>query len=229
MKELEVLELDSENIDDFTDNMPKMGLIFIAFLAPWCGHCKHFKPEWHKIKEHLKHKKNVKGHIVTMDDVSMKKLPAHVKQPRGFPTMSLYKGTKHIEDYSGGRNLPEVMAFIEEHMGSKQSGGSPKTIKNKKHKSRKRKSRKHKSRKRFRSRSKTLIKRKTRSIKMKNKIWGKYGSVWSPKRQHYIRLGSRSSLSVIKNELKRNLEWKKRVRYMARKKGKFADKLKELL
>ena len=53
MKELEVLELDSENIDDFTDNMPKMGLIFIAFLAPWCGHCKHFKPEWLKKRNQL--------------------------------------------------------------------------------------------------------------------------------------------------------------------------------
>lgn len=218
MKKLEVIELDSKNIHNFAQQMPQMGLIFIAFLAPWCGHCNNFKPEWHKIKQHLKDKKSVNGHIVTIDDKLMNELPSDVKKPRGFPTISLYKGKKHIEDYNGGRKLPEMVKFIEKLMGRGQYGGSPKTI-----------SRTIKKRKRFRSRSKNTIKRKSYSKKMKNKIWGKFGSVWSPKRKHYIRLGSSSSISVIKNELKRNLEWKKRVRYMARKEGKFADKLKELL
>jgi hypothetical protein len=30
--------------------------------------------------------------------------------------MSLYKGTKHIKDYDGGRNMPEVLKFIKDHL-----------------------------------------------------------------------------------------------------------------
>ena len=99
-----VLDLDDSNIEQFAKEMSSHGMVFIAFLADWCGHCQHFKPEWEKIKTHLKKHSEGSGHVVTSNDKHMQELPC--KQPSGFPTMSLYKGTKHIKDYDGGRNMP---------------------------------------------------------------------------------------------------------------------------
>lgn len=114
-EELQIIDLDQNNINRIAPHVPKFQVAFIAFLAPWCGHCKSFKPEWEKTKKHLKLKrKKMKGHIITASDTTMKHLP--IKQPNGFPTMSLYKSGKHVEDYTGGRNMKEVVAFIEKHM-----------------------------------------------------------------------------------------------------------------
>jgi thiol-disulfide isomerase/thioredoxin len=113
-----VLDLDDDNIDKFAKEMSSHGKVFIAFLADWCGHCQNFKPEWEKIKSHLKTNGAGSGHVITVNDKHMQKLPG--KKPSGFPTLSLYKGKEHIKDYDGGRNMPEVLQFIKEHLGKKK-------------------------------------------------------------------------------------------------------------
>lgn len=111
MDELKVITLTEDNVKDFATKMPSHGLIFIAFLAPWCGHCQTFKPEWEKIQEHLKQNKNkCSGHIITVDDINMKHLPC--KQPSGFPTLSLYNGTEHKENYGGSRSKDELISYL---------------------------------------------------------------------------------------------------------------------
>ena len=60
-------------------------------------------------------------------------------------------------------------------------------------------------------------------------IWGKIGSVYSPKKKHYLRLGTSESFNVIRDEIVRDDEWHKRVKYMAKRGGVFGDKLKTLL
>ena len=196
MKELEIIELDSKNIKHFAQQMPKMKLNLIAFLATWCGHCNDFKPEWHKIKQHFKDKKSVNGHIVTIDEKLINELPSDVKKPRGFPTMSLYKGTKHIEDYNGGRNFPEMVKFIEKQMGRGQSGGSPKTI-SKTIKKRKR----LRGRSRFRGRSKNTIKRKSHSKKMKNKILGNCHGAPAPRHAGKAKQGKQKRNYTSKKQI----------------------------
>lgn len=61
------------------------------------------------------------------------------------------------------------------------------------------------------------------------KIWGNYGSVWSYKKKHYIRLGSPKAFTVIRDELTRDKEWHNRVKYMANRKGDWANQMKTLL
>jgi hypothetical protein len=75
------------------------------------------------------------------------------------------------------------------------------------------------------------IKAKSMSNKIQGKfgIWGKFGSVYSPKKKHYLRLGSSDSFNVIRDELERDEEWYKRVQFMAKRGGLFGDKLKTLL
>ena len=61
-------------------------------------------------------------------------------------------------------------------------------------------------------------------------IWGKYGSVYSPKQQHYVRLGTPRSFTVLRDELTRDAEWHRRVRWMIRNTNQsgFRDKLRTL-
>ena len=88
-----------------------------------------------------------------------------------------------------------------------------------------------KSRKMSRKVRKTSRKpRQSAKIKQDNKmIWGRMGSVYSPKTKHYLRLGTTASFNVIRDELVRDKEWYKRVKFMAKRGGVFGDKLKTLL
>ena len=140
MSQLEVIDLTEGNAGPIGASMPNFGSVFVVFLAPWCGHCQHFKPEWEKIKHHLKKGNGgrAKGHVLTASDTTMQKLPAEMKKPSGFPTMSLYDGVRHIKDYSGGRNMEEIVAFLKQHMNK-----GPKHKKGKHGTKRKRTRRKH--------------------------------------------------------------------------------------
>lgn len=78
--------------------------------------------------------------------------------------------------------------------------------------------------------SKKSVKIKQNKSTLDNKmIWGKLGSVYSPKKKHYLRLGTSESFNVIRDELVRDKEWHKRVKFMAKRGGVFGDKLKTLL
>ncbi len=78
--------------------------------------------------------------------------------------------------------------------------------------------------------NKKSVKIKQNKSTLDNKmIWGKLGSVYSPKKKHYLRLGTSASFNVIRDELVRDKEWYKRVKFMAKRGGVFGDKLKTLL
>ena len=65
-----------------------------------------------KVIEELKGKRNMyNGYLTTACDKTMEELPFDVK-PSGFPTISLYKGSKHIEDFKDERTRNNVLKFI---------------------------------------------------------------------------------------------------------------------
>ena len=115
---MKITTITEDNIDEFVNNMQNNKKTFIAFLAPWCGHCHAFKYEWENIKKQLKDKKTLVGEIVTMNDKMAGKLPPHVKKPTAFPTFSLYDGIRHIDDYTGERNSTDMIAFIKKNMSA---------------------------------------------------------------------------------------------------------------
>ena len=84
------------------------------------------------------------------------------------------------------------------------------------------------NKKRARATKKGTKKNGKKQTRTSHDIWGKFGSVYSPHKQHYVRLGTSTSFNVIKNELTRDKEWMKRVTFMTKRNGKFSDKLKKL-
>lgn len=94
--------------------------------------------------------------------------------------------------------------------------------------------------KRFRSKyqqtKKQTKKQQNRSKKTMKKlpknvlnVWGIFGKVFSPKSKTYVRLGSPKSMKVIRDELPRNAEWNKRVKYIIQNHSSFGEKLKKYL
>ena len=61
---------------------------------------------------------NMNGIVITANDQIMRQLP--LKQPSGFPTMSLYNGTEFVDDYKGMRSKDDVLAFIKSHLKEKK-------------------------------------------------------------------------------------------------------------
>jgi thiol-disulfide isomerase/thioredoxin len=141
MDGMKVITLTEDNVKDFATKMPSHGLVFIAFLAPWCGHCQTFKPEWNQIQEHITQNKDKgSGHIITVDDTNMKHLPC--KQPSGFPTLSLYNGNEWKENYSGPRSKDALVQYL---MDTMVKQNKPKKQKKRTKKRTKKRKRKHSS------------------------------------------------------------------------------------
>jgi len=159
MGKVEVIDLNEMNVGDVAKRLHKGKPVFVAYLADWCGHCQHFKPEWEMVKNDLKMNSNkMNGMVITANDQLMQYLP--LKQPSGFPTMSLYNGTDFVGDYRGMRSKNDVLSFIKTHLKEKKARKSKKQLRKKSRKSRK--SRKSKK-------SRKMSKKNKRTRKMRNK------------------------------------------------------------
>lgn len=118
MESIKVIDVDEYNIDEIAKKISKMGKVFVAFLADWCTYCQIFKPDWEEVKESIRSSpKMIEGTILTVSDKHMDSLP--IKQPSGFPSMSLYEDGEHKKDYVGPRNKESVMSFIKDHLSPK--------------------------------------------------------------------------------------------------------------
>ena len=130
MGKVEVIELNDMNVGDVAKRLHGKKPVFVAYLADWCGHCHDFKPHWEMVKQDLIMNPNkMDGMVITANDQIMRNLP--LKQPSGFPTMSLYNGTEYIDDYKGMRNKEDVLAFIKSHLKEKKMRKAKKSKKSK--------------------------------------------------------------------------------------------------
>ena len=103
----------------FDKALEKYEHILVMFYAPWCGHCKKFKPELEKAA-HVLRKENL---IVAKVDATTEKKLAEKYQVRGYPTVKFFKKGVPIE-YTAGRKEQDVINWVR-----KKSGPPTKTLK----------------------------------------------------------------------------------------------------
>ncbi|KAL5110157.1 hypothetical protein TcWFU_003841 [Taenia crassiceps] len=98
-----VITLTDQNFDSLVLQSDDDWLV--AFIAPWCGHCKNLAPEWKKAAEKLKGKVKV-GSV----DATVHTNLAGRYEIRGFPTIKYFKSGQ-VEEYNGMRSAEGIVEF----------------------------------------------------------------------------------------------------------------------
>ncbi|KAJ7067835.1 protein disulfide isomerase [Mycena amicta] len=98
--------------DTFRDTV-EQGPSFIKFYAPWCGHCKKLAPIWKQLAKIMQER-------ATIGEVDCE---AHEKFCKsqgiaGYPTLVYYPPSGEKSEYTGGRKLEQLKAFVEKASAS---------------------------------------------------------------------------------------------------------------
>lgn len=111
-----VIDLTNENFDSIV-NGDKFA--FVEFYAPWCGHCKALAPTYEKLGEAFAKADDV---VIAKVDADADKTLSSRFGVSGFPTLKYFpKGSTSAEDYSGGRDIKDLVSFIEGKSGARAS------------------------------------------------------------------------------------------------------------
>jgi protein disulfide-isomerase A6 len=114
-----VLELDGSNFDDHVGTGRPAA--FVEFYAPWCGHCKNLAPTYEQFGDAFASAKD-KVQIIKVDADGNGKGVGQRFGVTGFPTLKWFPaGSSTPEDYSGGRELEDLVKFVTEKTGVKSS------------------------------------------------------------------------------------------------------------
>lgn len=90
--------------------------IFVLFYAPWCGHCKAIKPDWAQLSIEAKDKMPILAVDCTEHSLLCTKYGVN-----GYPTIRYFPtSTSEGEDYQGGRDLSEMLAFVNSKAGKEE-------------------------------------------------------------------------------------------------------------
>jgi protein disulfide-isomerase A1 len=98
--------------DTFDKALAKYDYMLVMFYAPWCGHCKKFKPELEKAAAVLR-KEN---YIVAKVDATVERKLTSKYKVRGYPTVIFFKKGIQIE-YSAGRKEEDVINWVRKKAG----------------------------------------------------------------------------------------------------------------
>jgi protein disulfide-isomerase-like protein len=80
----------------------------VMFYAPWCGHCKAFKPDYTLAADSLKGTNFV---LAAVDATEHKKVSDEF-EIKGFPTIKYFHQGKYIEEYSGARTKQGLLDYF---------------------------------------------------------------------------------------------------------------------
>ncbi|EEP80198.1 protein disulfide-isomerase tigA [Uncinocarpus reesii 1704] len=97
--------------------------VFVAFTAPWCGHCKTLAPIWETLTEDFIREPGVL--IAKVDaEAEQSKATARDQKVTGYPTIKFFpKGSKEGEIYSGARSEEAFVNFLNEKCGTNRAVG----------------------------------------------------------------------------------------------------------
>jgi len=92
---------------NFHDTLKSEPAALVMFYAPWCGHCKHAKPEFAAASKEAK-----KGIFAAVDCTKDNEIcKEHGVQ--GYPTLKMYRNGKKGRDYSGGRTKNDFISDLD--------------------------------------------------------------------------------------------------------------------
>ncbi|KAK7379184.1 hypothetical protein VNO80_04637 [Phaseolus coccineus] len=113
-----VVILSPENFDEVVLDETKD--VLVEFYAPWCGHCKALAPTYEKVAAAFNLDEEV---VIANVDADKYKNLAEKYGVSGYPTLKFFpKSNKAGEDYNGGRDLDDFVAFINEKCGTYRDG-----------------------------------------------------------------------------------------------------------
>ncbi|OTA87298.1 hypothetical protein M434DRAFT_399569 [Hypoxylon sp. CO27-5] len=113
----------------FKETIGKDKNVFVAFTAPWCGHCKALAPTWETLAEDFINEPHVV--IAKVDaEADNSKATASEQGVTSYPTIKFFpKGSTEGETYSGGRTEKDLIQFLNEKTGTHRvPGGGLDTI-----------------------------------------------------------------------------------------------------
>eukprot|EP00831_Metopus_contortus_P021063 TRINITY_DN1937_c0_g3_i1.p1 TRINITY_DN1937_c0_g3~~TRINITY_DN1937_c0_g3_i1.p1 ORF type:complete len:296 (+),score=74.07 TRINITY_DN1937_c0_g3_i1:107-994(+) len=96
--------------DTYEEALKSNPIIMIKFYAPWCGHCKAFKPEYDKAADMIL--EQGKPYVLADLDAAAHKKAAEKNSIQGFPTVKLFLNGVAIE-YTGDRKAEAIISFID--------------------------------------------------------------------------------------------------------------------
>jgi len=102
--------------DTFDKTIKRRTHTLVMFYAPWCGHCKAFKPAYTEAAEELA--KNTKVRVAAIDCTSNQDTCSQYGV-EGYPTIKYFFAGKELENYQGGRTKDAVIDFLSAKAGLK--------------------------------------------------------------------------------------------------------------
>ncbi|PGH36923.1 protein disulfide-isomerase domain [[Emmonsia] crescens] len=92
--------------------------VFVAFTAPWCGHCKSLAPIWEKLANDFQLEPSVA--IAKVDaDAENSKRTAEAHGVKSYPTIKFFpRGSTTPVNYDGGRSEEDFVAYLNEKSGT---------------------------------------------------------------------------------------------------------------
>jgi len=115
-----IVELDKNNFDNIVDGNEN---VLVEFYAPWCGHCKHFAPEYEIVGENFNTDDSV---IIAKVNADKEKGLASRFGISGFPTLKLFlKGSTNVEEFHGSRSAASITSWIRQMTGQNTRRNKP--------------------------------------------------------------------------------------------------------